>query len=817
MRNLSHRNTNISKTADPSTWKLIYNRFKPNEESLREVLCTLGNGYRGTRGAALESPATRIHYPGTYGAGIYNKLGTHIAGRTIFNEDFVNCPNWLLLTFKIGKGEWIIPSTSKILSYYQELDMHSGVLSRRIRLRDHKGHIMLIESTVIVHMAHPHLAAIKYSIVPENFSGSITVRSGLDGSVQNTGVTRYRQLNSKHLTPYSIGAFGNNGIYVSVKTNESDIYISEASCLSIVSEGQEVKQIRRAIHRDRKRIFQEYTIQVNKNKSYEIEKICSIYTSKDKSIPNHLTAAIGSVKRAPGFLTLLKTHQQAWKNLWKKFDIEIKGDEFTQKVIRLHIFHLLQTASPHNTSIDAGLPARGLHGEAYRGHIFWDELFVMPFFDFHMPKISKALLLYRYRRIQKARLYAKRNSYRGAMFPWQSSSTGEEETQVVHLNPLSGEWGPDYSHIQRHISFAIAFNVWKHWERTEDFDFLIRYAAEMLLSIAQFSASLTVFDPHDGRYHTEGVMGPDEFHEKLPGSSRPGLKDNAYSNIMIVWTLRKARETLALLPGHHRMRIIKKLGLDASEFKRWDAITRKMNIIINEHGIISQFDGYFDLKEIDLDAYRKKYRAIERMDRILKAEGKSPNEYKVVKQADVLMTFYVLSLEEIKEIFIRLGYTFDKEILNKNYDYYVQRTSHGSTLSKVVHCYLAHLLGRSHEAWEWFMEVLKSDIYDTQGGTTPEGIHCGVMGGSITIVMNACAGIKLMKDRIRIEPKLPGRIQQIKLKFYYRKNWIFVTVTKTSVAVFIQGNPSKKYKIPFEISHKLHHFSFGKEYIIYQS
>ena len=189
----------------------------------------------------------------------------------------------------------------------------------------------------------------------------------------------------------------------------------------------------------------------------------------------------------------------------------------------------MQTASTHNTLIDAGLPARGLHGEAYRGHIFWDSLFVMHFFNLHLPNVAKSLLIYRYRRLAQARQSAKINGFRGAMFPWQSGLSGREETPVSHLNPLSGKWGPDYSHFQRHVSFAIAYNIWEYWQRTNDLDFLKHHGAEMILSIAQFGASLTKYSPQDGRYHIEGVMGPDEFHEKLPHRGKPGFKDNAYT------------------------------------------------------------------------------------------------------------------------------------------------------------------------------------------------------------------------------------------------------------------------------------------------
>ncbi|UCD16033.1 MAG: response regulator [Candidatus Omnitrophota bacterium] len=813
MRKLFRPFRKIVEHGGKSSWKIVYRRFRPVQEGLREALCTLGNGYFATRGAAAESSASRIHYPGTYIAGVYNKVSTTIAGRTVFNEDFVNCPNWLLLTFKFGRGNWVSPSTSKILFYRKELDMRRGSLIRKMRLCDRKGKTTMIETQRIVHMQNPHYAAIRYVITPQNYEGKIVVKSALDGTVQNTGVARYRQLNSKHLEPVSLGAYSKEGIYLSMKTSQSAITVSQAAKIRIYCRGgRERRPQIRVLTNDKKEIWQEFELDVYKKEPVVIEKIVSLYTSKDKAVTEPQSRAINAVKKAPSFDELFKSHKHAWDRLWKKFDIRIEGDNFCQKVVRLHIFHLLQTASFHNVEIDAGLPARGLHGEAYRGHIFWDGIFTMPFFDYHAPQISKALLLYRYRRLGKAREYAKKNGYRGAMFPWQSGSTGEEETQVIHLNPMSGKWGPDHSRIQRHVSFAIGYNVWQYWKRTGDIDFLMKCGAEIILSIAQFGSSLVKYEAADAKYHTKGIMGPDEFHEKFPGSPKAGLKDDAYTNVFIVHTLLKAREILFILPQKQKEKLLKKLEITEKELLRWKDIVQNMNIIINDEGIISQFDGYFQLKELDWAYYRKKYGNIQRMDRILKAEGKSPDDYKISKQADVIMLFYLFYLSQVKDLFNRLGFRFDKDMMKKNYDYYISRTTHGSTLSKVVHCYVSHLVKGTRQSWKWFLEVLKSDIYDTQGGTTPEGIHMGVMGGSLDIIMRGFAGINILGDRIKIEPRLPARWQSLKLNFLYRKNRLSLSITKRQITILIRGIKGGLFTIPVEIYGKKHYLISDKTY-----
>ncbi|MDD4202557.1 MAG: glycosyl hydrolase family 65 protein [Candidatus Omnitrophica bacterium] len=803
----------FSREEKSRSWTLNYNWFKPSQEGLREALCTLGNGYMGVRGAISESKASRVNYPGTYLAGLYNKIGTPIAEKIIYNEAFVNCPNWLLLFFNTG-SEWLNPQSKKLLYYDQTLDMRKGILIRKMRIRENNGKITFVEKHRIVSMANPHICAIKYSITPENYEGRVYIKSMLDASLQNWGVTRYRKLNSKHLKALNASIEGKNIMYICAKTTQSNITLCEAARTKVFCNSKMIKTQTPNITTDKKVISQDFSIDVKKKKKYDIEKIVSIYKSNDPGIKDPASKALTEIKKQGDFSELFDEHKKVWENIWKKFYFSIEGDDFSKQALRLHAFHLLQTASLHNQNIDAGIPARGLHGEAYRGHIFWDEMFILHFYDLHEPIISKALLMYRYNRLAAARNYAKDNNYKGAMFPWQSASTGCEETQVLHLNPLSGRWNPDHSCIQRHVSFAIAYNVWKYWERSGDMHFMTKYGLEIILSIAQFGASLCKYSKNDKRYHTEGLMGPDEFHEKLPRAGSPGLRDNSYTNLMIVWTLMHAKKALDMVTKEIASSLIRKLNISKHEISLWDDIAKKINIVINKDGIISQFDGYFKLKELDWDFYRSKYGNIRRMDRILRAEGKSPDEYKVSKQADALMIFYILSLSEVKTIFNQLGYAFDKNILKRNYDYYVERTSHGSTLSKVVHCYIAHVLGRTKEAWTWFEDVLRSDIHDTQGGTTLEGIHAGVMGGSINILFSAFAGIKVLEHKIKIDPALPKKWNSLRTRFLYRGTWISLFIMKDELSLRLRSTKRKKVSIPIEVRGKLYYFVSGKTHKI---
>ena len=228
-------------------------------------------------------------------------------------------------------------------------------------------------------------------------------------------------------------------------------------------------------------------------------------------------------------------------------------------------------------------------------------------------------------------------------------------------------------------------------------------------------------------------MGPDEFHEKYPGAAEGGLRNNAYTNVMVAWICETAAEVLDLLPASRRDALRARLGLRDEEIALWDEMSRKMFVPFHGDGIISQFEGYEDLEELDWDAYRAKYGNIQRLDRILRAEGDDPDRYKVAKQADTVMLFFLFPEEELRRLFERLGYEYAPDTARKTIDYYDQRTSHGSTLSFITHAGVLAALD-PESSWERFLVALESDVGDVQGGTTKEGIHMGVMSGTLDLI-----------------------------------------------------------------------------------
>ncbi len=281
-------------------------------------------------------------------------------------------------------------------------------------------------------------------------------------------------------------------------------------------------------------------------------------------------------------------------------------------------------------------------------------------------------------------------------------------------------------------------------------------------------------------------MGPDEFHEKYPGSKEGGLKDNTYTNLMVVWTLTKAFDLIKRIDKSSLSAIKSKINLSEEELGKWKEIMSNMNIIV-ENDILSQYDGYFKLKELDWDYYREKYGNIYRMDRLLKAEGKSADDYKVAKQADTLQTFYNLDEVNVTEMMKDLGYQLSDDYLSKNLKYYLARTSHGSTLSRVVHAQLANMIKDHDLSWELYRGALTSDYADVQGGTTGEGIHAGVMAGTVLIALQSFAGLNLKGDIVKFEPHLPNHWRKIEFSFKFKNVKYNCKVTPETLSVTIQN------------------------------
>ena len=762
---------------------LAYDGFDPGTEGLREALTSTGNGYLCTRGAAEWEEADGVHYPGTYAHGGYNRETTILGGLPVLNEDLVNLPNWLVLQLRIEDEDAFRLADVELLDYRHEFDIRNLTVLRHVRFRDRTGRQTALKSRRFVSMADPHHAGIEWTLVPENWSGRVEVISALDARVSNSGVARYRQLEGRHLSPVSPRTFGPEVIALKAETRQSNLYISQATRTRVFSGDQQLV-VSRLLHQMEDYIQQVLAFDVRQGEATRVEKMVAFYTSRDPAVSDTLLRAARSAARHSDFAAAFERHSAAWDELWRTCDGRVSANDEVQLLLRLHIAHLLQVCSPHTADLDAGLPARGLNGEAYRGHVFWDEIYAFPFFNVRLPEVTRGLLMYRYRRMGEARAAARETGFRGAMFPWQSGSEGIEETQRVHLNPLSGRWEPDLSHNQRHVNAAIFFNIWTYFQATQDYTFVELYGAEMMLEIARFWASIAVFNPERERYEIHGVMGPDEFHEKYPGAPGDGLRNNAYTNVMVAWLCDIAGKLPSLLSASSTQGLRARLGIGDDELALWQDMSRRMFIPFHGDGIISQFEGYGDLEELDWDAYRAKYGNIQRLDRILRAEGDDPNRYKIAKQADTVMLFFLFTRGELREIFERLGYDFRPDTAARNVAYYDRRTSHGSTLSFVTHAGVLAALD-PESSWDRFLVALRSDVDDVQGGTTKEGIHLGVMAGTLDVVQRYYAGTHIRDSVLYFDPQLPSELGGLSFPMQFRETAILVTLSRDRLTLAV--------------------------------
>ncbi len=755
-----------------SDWTWVYEGYAPHEERLRESLCTLGNGYFATRGAAPESPAGAVHYPGTYVAGCYNRLTSTVAGRQVENEDMVNLPNWLPLRFRARDagdadrerpGGWFTADGADLRSYRQWLDLRDGTLLRSLAYVDEQGRELTVRQTRVVHMGDPHLALLRTEFTAVGWSGVLEVESALDGDVSNQGVARYRDLAGRHLTGFHTGAVEPDIVWLRCRTSASDRGIALAARTRVTA----------AAPVSSRRVLgplgaaQLLAIPVGAGATVTVDKTVALHTSRDPAIGDPLRAAIDLVRRAPDVPGLLASHRAAWGQLWRNAELDVPNK--TGSTLRLHLFHVLQTLSPHTAELDVGVPARGLHGEAYRGHVFWDELFVLPYLNLHFPEVSRALLTYRHRRLPAARRSAADAGRAGAMYPWQSGSDGREETQVLHLNPRSGRWLPDNSRLQHHVGSAVAYNIWQYCQASGDSEFLHTKGAEMLLEIARFWADCAVLDPDLGRYRIRGVVGPDEYHDGYPDRETPGLDDNAYTNVTAAWVLARALDLVRTMPVPRLRELGERIGLADAELDRWEDVSRRL-VVPFHNGVISQFEGYGKLAELDWEGYRSRYGDIRRLDRVLEAEGDTVNRYQASKQADVLMLGYLFSPVELAGVFRRLGYALDDATWRETVEYYLRRTSHGSTLSGLVHAWVLARARRA-DAWTYYREALAGDVADLQGGTTAEGIHLGAMAGTLDLVQRGLTGLETREDILWLDPAPLRELPEFGFSLRYRGHW----------------------------------------------
>ncbi|MFE4500037.1 HAD-IA family hydrolase [Rhodococcus sp. NPDC056743] len=764
-----------------ASWSLEYRGLNPDAAGVRETLLTQGNGYFATRGTRSESYDDGVHYPGTYVAGCYNRLISEVAGRSRDDESAVNIPDWTVFTVAGPDGDWLGSGSHLIDHHHEEFDLRSGTVRRETTFRDIAGRVTRIRQRRFVSMDDPHLAAISTTIIPQNWDGTVHVRSGINADVCNNNVPDYSLLAKRHHAVVAAEAVDHDCVSSTVETSTSHIRVSQCERLRVRLDDGSTPQHTRRVDVSGGAVTQVVTYAASAGQPVVFEKTMSLFTSRDHATVEPEHAAREHAINATDYSELFRRHCIAWDLLWHKFAISLGSDVTTSLAANVLIVHVLQTLSMHTIDLDVGVPARGLHGEAYRGHVFWDELFVTPILTLRLPELTRSLLLYRSRRLRQAQRNARKLDHDGALFPWQSGSDGREETPPALFNPRSQRWMPDNSRRQHHVNLAVAYNVWQYWQTTTDLEFLRNHGLELLVENARFWISRAEYDATDDRYDIRGVMGPDEFHDGYPDRPGEGIDNNTYVNIMTEWSLMRALDAVEIL-GRTSLSITDDLEVTEAELATWEKVSRRLRLAFLPSGLLAQFEGFDALEELDWADYRSRYIDIGRLDLILEAEGDSTIHYKASKQADTLMLLYIFSAEELTDLIARLGYHFDPSSIPSMIDYYLSRTTHGSTLSRIAHTWVL-VRGNRSQSWDMLRTALASDLSDSQRGRTREGIHLAAMAGAIDILERCYTGLDFREDVLWLHPQLPLELSALVFTIYYRGHRLQIQCTHSSVTV----------------------------------
>ncbi|MEA3506711.1 MAG: CBS domain-containing protein, partial [Elusimicrobiota bacterium] len=645
------------------------------------------------------------------------------------------------------EGEKFDISTMQVLDHQRVLDMKNGLLTRETRYKDAKGREFLYTSVRFFSMARPHTGAMRITLKLLKGDANLTAISRLDDSVYNSGghmIPRRR-----HYNPVDISKT-DSLTYREFQTNTHKHRIGYGSRKTINQNGT-LKAQNRSIH--------EFSLKGRRQIIFT--KIFSIYTSNDCR-PGKIKKMVASeIKEAAaaGFDKLLAEHKESFSEKWTDADIIIEGSIQNQRAIRFNIYHLIIAARQEFASSSIG--ARTLSGQGYRGHIFWDtEIYIFPFFAFTQPDTARKMLLFRYHTLPQARDRAADRGFKGAMYPWESTVSGHEQTPR-YAKMIDGSIGEvttqDFEH---HITADVAYSIYQYYKITGDIRFIYSYGAEIVFETARFWASRVEYSGDDGLYHIDNITGPDEFHVEV--------RDNAYTNYLAGWNLRYAAGLYDSLKDKKTIKkLASKLHITAKTAKQWRDIGDNIALPRSDkYKVINQFDGYMRKKD-----YRARNYDINFLPEIPRYyEYIGMEKTRLIKQPDVLALFNLFPEDfSLKE----------KKI---NYDYYIYRTIHKSSLSYCFHSILASEFNDRLRAYIFFRSAAFIDL-ENIAGNTAGGIHAASLGGLWQAVTTGFAGLRIREEGLTIKPKLPGTMKKITFTFYYRQQRFRLKVSNKKIMI----------------------------------
>ncbi len=692
----------LEPASDPA-WVLTADGYDPLREHSIESRFAISNGFLGIRGARATTRGARwVVPPRTYVAGLFDNPDGEDT-----KPELVPAADWLKVRIVLPSGP-LEHHPGVVSSHRLTLDMRRGALLSEFKDLKAPEVILSMRTLRFVSLSERAAGLQLMRLQIEEGEVEIELEASFEGLDLGLVSERLEQ---------DLGAW---------RTRHSGKNIAIAAASSLQVDGQDL--VASALGE----LKWSWKWQSRPGQVVCFERSVAIVRSDSEAFdPAPLAREKLSAVRQTGWRGAMKTHEAAWAERWRRSGVEVEGDPAAQQALRFAIYHLNSAADPGDERVSIG--ARALTGDDYHGHVFWDtEIFLLPFYTLTWPEAARALLMYRFHTLDGARAKAARLGWRGALYAWESADTGEEAApeQVI---------GPDRQIIpilsgaqEQHISADVAYAVWQYWQATGDDGFLLSAGAEIVLETARFWASRARLEA-DGRRHIRGVIGPDEYHETID--------DSAFTNVMARWNIRRALDVAALLRERWPKdwtRLSSRLDLGEAELKEWSAVAETIVAGLDpKTGLFEEFEGYFGLEDIDLEAYAG--RSVP-MDVVLGRDRTQKSQ--VVKQADVVALLALLPEE------------FPAGAGADNFRYYEPRCGQGSSLSPSMHGLAAARLGKSEMALRYLQQSAAIDLSDGHAGVDG-GVHIAALGGNWMIAVLGFAGLSLQTGGICLDPKLP--------------------------------------------------------------
>lgn len=737
-------------------WQLGENRFDSKFLGKCEAALCQGNGYLGIRSATEE------HYLGEkrdfFVAGTFNKFDENEV------TELPNAADVLNMDMEFN-GQGFSLERGTIRDYERFLNFRTGELTRKVTWVSPAGDELALTFRRIVSMKNLHTIAQQISITPVNHAVAFKMETGIDGSVTNSG--------SQHFSEGDKRFYDNTYMQCCQTTTQTRLDFVFTTGVSFRLDGNEYEP-KHHIVMDRRKIFCEYTMEIPAGQTLVMEKISNVFTSRDReneglSLAEIQERSLDEAKKASalGYEALAKESAAEWENLvWSKMPIVIESkNPFDQFAIRFAQYHLYVMTPRHDNRMNIG--AKGLSGEGYKGHTFWDtDIFALPYFTFTDPATARSLEEYRYLSLPGAHRKAKENQYEGAQFPWESAWLDDGEVTPVWgaADIITGLPTKIWSgFIEQHITADVAYGVWQYYMVTNDQDYMDKYGYELLMDTAKFWASRLEWSEEDRLFHINDVVGPDEYKEHAD--------DNAFTNYMAHWNLGIAMEYYEELKEKKPeifARLSEKLDLEKA-YQVWKE--RRPLIYLpkprKEDLVVAQDKHYLSYPIIDLTKYKERDE-VGTLFRDYNLEQVC--HMQISKQADIMILF--LLMEDL----------FDLDVKKANWDYYEPKTTHDSSLSLSTHVILANDMRDKALAYQLFQKAIRIDAGENMK-SSDAGIHAASLAGIWQSVFFGFGGVRMLHGKLRICPLLPEEWEKLDFYFCWHGQRLHVVVDQETVAV----------------------------------